>query len=47
MQFHGCKGKLKFLAVEYHEVDKKIIEKCDLCECPICGVQALTRSLET
>ena len=44
--FMGCNGKLKFLAVEYHELDRKIIEKCDLCECPKCGVQALSRSLE-
>jgi hypothetical protein len=44
--FMGCNGKLKFLAVEYHELDRKIVEKCDLCECPKCGVQALSRSLE-
>ena len=45
--FMGCNGKLKFVAIEYHEVDRKIIEKCDLCECPECGVQALSRSSES
>ena len=42
--FMGCKGKLKFKGIEYHELDRKIVEKCDLCECPKCGVQALSRT---
>ena len=44
--FFGCNGTMIFKSVEYHELDRKIIEKCDLCECPECGVQALSRSLE-
>ncbi len=44
--FMGCKGKLKFKGIEYHELDRKIVEKCDLCECPVCGVQALSRSAD-
>jgi len=43
----GCKGKLKFKGQEYHELDRKIVEKCDLSECPKCGVQALARSEDT
>jgi hypothetical protein len=42
--FFGCSGTMKFLSIEYHELDRKTIEKCDLCECPECGVQALMRS---
>ena len=42
--FMGCDGKLNFIKREYHELDRKIVEKCDLCECPKCGVQSLTRS---
>ena len=45
--FWGCNGIMKFVTNEYHELDRKIIEKCDLCECDICGVQALVRSSET
>jgi len=44
--FMGCDGKLQFVTVEYHELDRKIIEKCDLCECSTCGVQALSRSAD-
>lgn len=45
--FMDCNGKLKFRGIEYHELDRKKIEKCDLCECDICGVQALVRSSES
>lgn len=42
----GCNGTMKFVSKEWHELDRKIVEKCDLCECPKCGVQALARSAE-
>jgi hypothetical protein len=45
--FFGCSGKMQFVSIEYHELDRKIVEKCDLCECPRCGVQSLTRSSES
>ena len=44
--FFGCNGKMKFKGIEYHELDKKLVEKCDLCECSKCRVQSLTRSNE-
>jgi len=44
--FMDCNGILKFIAVEFHELDRKIVEKCDLCECSTCGVQALSRSVD-
>ena len=40
--FFGCSGVMKFKSIEYHELDRKIVEKCDLCECPTCGVLALS-----
>jgi hypothetical protein len=42
--FFGCSGTLEFKSIEYHELDRKIVEKCDLCECSSCGVQSLSRS---
>lgn len=42
----GAITGLKFVSREYHELDRKIVEKCDLCECPKCHVQALTRSAD-
>jgi hypothetical protein len=45
--FFGCNGTMKFVSVEWHELDRQIVEKCDLCECPKCGVQALSRSNES
>lgn len=44
--FMGCNGTLKFIAIEYHVLDRKIIEKCNLCECAKSGVQALSRSAD-
>ena len=44
--FFGCNGIMKFKGIEYHELDRKVVEKCDLSECPKCGVQALSRSSE-
>jgi hypothetical protein len=44
--FFGCNGIMKFIAIEYHELDKKIIERCDLSQSDRCGVQSLTRSNE-
>ena len=45
--FMGCNGKLKFTGIEYHELDRKIKEKCDVAECPKCHTQSLTRSNES
>jgi len=45
--FFGCSGVMKFKSIEYHELDRKIVEKCDLCEYPTCGVLALSRSSES
>jgi hypothetical protein len=44
--FFGCSGTLKFKSIEWHELDRKIVEKCDLSECSKCGVQALSRSVD-
>ena len=44
--FFGCNGTMKFKSIEWHELDRKIVEKCDLCECSKCGVQALSRSAD-
>ena len=45
--FFGCDGTMIFKGIEYHELDRKIVEKCDLCECDECGVQALARNCES
>jgi hypothetical protein len=45
--FFGCDGILNFVSVEWHELDSKIVEKCDLAECSKCGVQGLSRSDES
>jgi hypothetical protein len=45
--FFGCDGTMIFKSVEWHELDRKIVEKCDLAECDECAVQALVRSSDT
>ena len=27
--FFGCSGTMKFVSIEWHELDRKIVEKCD------------------
>ena len=44
--FFGCDGTMKFKSVEWHELDRKVVEKCDLSERDRCHVQALARSDE-
>jgi|SoiMethySBSTD1v2_1073268.scaffolds.fasta_scaffold2638381_1 hypothetical protein len=44
--FFGCEGVMKFKSIEWHELDRKEVEKCTLVECSECGVQALMRCSE-